>query len=452
MGPVRVRVLPVRWIATTTLVGLALLSQSSIAAANNPVSHALQSKDSLAVAPAHCELPDPGDELTYADAATYFRKIDDALDECRAPTDRTACAQSVDGAYAQFSKLYSGIPTWAFQDVRTVFNSANLVFLMWEPDCVSPSYTSTGRPLTCATDKDLRQAAGAAIQALDRQYTQHVGDGSAKTPAPTTTPTPMTTPTPTSSQPDGGPSLRESVGWTLLLLLAAVAVYLGIQHGRDPRWSVTTWTQAARQSRLYLGTTRILVRSCDQLTGVARALPQAGSQRKVNAERWRRAVATFNEVEAAYAAYLHEPAEIFHRPLLDDVTEPPTAAFLEAFHTATSLCMAFQPKDADYIDRFQAAAQDARLTWDVADAHARRIGLGSRTDTERRKLRQAQEALALALDESSTADERSTALRTVRRLVDGILELPPRISISVLGAIESGARGEVLAGRTQPEA
>lgn len=153
--------------------------------------------------------------------------------------------------------------------------------------------------------------------------------------------------------------------------------------------------------------------------------------------------AVYSEVADAYAAYLADPYSIFIRPLLDDLTEPRTAAFIDAFAAMNDVRPEQCPDTAERVQAFAVAAQKARTAWRSADGYARTMGLRVTSVDGQRAVRRIRSALGIALDTSATGQERETALRTVEELAAGVVTIPERIYASAKLAIEATTRKQL---------
>ena len=155
------------------------------------------------------------------------------------------------------------------------------------------------------------------------------------------------------------------------------------------------------------------------------------------------AAAVYADVAGRYADYLADPYAIFVRPELDNLDNDLTARFVDAFADAGAIRSDTCPTDPARITAFRKAAQNALTAFVRADNQARKIGMGPRDTTETRTLRRIQDALTIALDDAATPGERATALSTVHRLADGLLEIPDRITAPVRLAIEGADRKQL---------
>ncbi len=153
--------------------------------------------------------------------------------------------------------------------------------------------------------------------------------------------------------------------------------------------------------------------------------------------------AVYSEVADSYAAYLADPYAIFVRPLLDNLDEPRTAAFIDAFAEMNQVRPEQCPDTLERVQAFAVAAQKARTAWRKADGYARAIGMGVTSTEDHRTVRRIRSALGIALDDSATGQERETALRTVQELAAGIVTIPDRIYDSAKIAIETTTRKQL---------
>ncbi|MFJ4342997.1 DUF2786 domain-containing protein [Streptomyces sp. NPDC088915] len=126
-------------------------------------------------------------------------------------------------------------------------------------------------------------------------------------------------------------------------------------------------------------------------------------------------------VAVAYGDYLGDVLEWLDRPSLGDVSVPETATLVQA------LAAADDARLGDDLDRYQRAVAELRTAWQAADDHARRTGLRQLPPAERSAAEQARKLLATALDTGSGSEhERRSAYAKARKLLDGILVVPPQ--------------------------
>ncbi|OZC62790.1 hypothetical protein CH267_00055 [Rhodococcus sp. 06-621-2] len=158
----------------------------------------------------------------------------------------------------------------------------------------------------------------------------------------------------------------------------------------------------------------------------------------------------YAQVADAYADYLADPYAIFTRPLLDDLDQPRTAAFITAFTDAGALNTDTCPASTERVKAFADASRSALTAWTTADTYARAIGMGVQSDDGKRTVRRIRSALDLALDDSAAAGERATAMATVQRLSNGLMSVPDRIYARAETAIETATRKQ-LTSRTRAQ-
>ncbi len=155
------------------------------------------------------------------------------------------------------------------------------------------------------------------------------------------------------------------------------------------------------------------------------------------------AKAVYAQVAGAYAEYLADPYAIFTRPLLDDVTEPRTAAFITAFTDAGALGTETCPASPERVKAFADASRAALTAWTTADTYARAIGMGEQSEETKRTVRRIRSALELALDNTAAAGERENAIATVQRLSNGPITVPERVYTTAKTAIETVTRKQL---------
>lgn len=170
---------------------------------------------------------------------------------------------------------------------------------------------------------------------------------------------------------------------------------------------------------------------------VSRSSRTSGSCLSAESARlWGRHLDALAELESQYTQFETDPWLAFRRPLLADVTEPQTADFHDALRQAQDLRTDEVPALRDLVDEFGAAVRAATRAWEAADKHAREVAVPTTTDSERRRLRQAEDALSLALDERTSSAERRVALGRVEELIKGLTTMPPKAHTSVVAELD----------------
>lgn len=170
----------------------------------------------------------------------------------------------------------------------------------------------------------------------------------------------------------------------------------------------------------------------------------AGQAQDENIERlWSRHNASLVDLELQYVEYEADPWSAFRRPLLADVGVPETAAFHQALRHAQDLRTDVAPTTRSQVDEYGTAVYAAHMAWKLADQHARDIAVPTTTDSERRRLRQAEEALRIALDERSSIHERRIALARVETLIKGLTRIEPAARTKLFLALDHEDRKEI---------
>lgn len=124
-------------------------------------------------------------------------------------------------------------------------------------------------------------------------------------------------------------------------------------------------------------------------------------------------------------------------PVMTDVREPLTVAFLRAKRDADGLRPA-RPADMQgksRLDEYRAAVRGFEVAFDVAEREARRIKDSNFSAVERQRLAMARKLLRIAEDQAATPAERQTAYRRARRELDGLIVLPDATRSALEGKI-----------------
>jgi hypothetical protein len=152
-------------------------------------------------------------------------------------------------------------------------------------------------------------------------------------------------------------------------------------------------------------------------------------------------VAAHDAVNRRWLDYELDVGKLIDFPVMTDVREPLTVAFLRAKREADGLRPA-KPEEittAARLAEYRAAVHSFELAFDVAEREAKRIKDSNFTGPERQRLATARKLLNLALDNAATPAERQTAYRRARRELDGLIVLPD----ATLAALEEKIAGEL---------
>ena len=151
-------------------------------------------------------------------------------------------------------------------------------------------------------------------------------------------------------------------------------------------------------------------------------------------------------VNRRWLDYELDVGKLIDFPVMTDVREPLTVAFLRAKRLADGLRPG-APEDittAARLAEYREAVTSYELAFDVAEREARRIRDGNFSGPERERLSTARKLLRIASDAAATPAERQTAYKRARRELDGLIVLPD----ATLAALEEKIAGMIDAGRT----
>jgi hypothetical protein len=152
-----------------------------------------------------------------------------------------------------------------------------------------------------------------------------------------------------------------------------------------------------------------------------------------------------DDVNRRWLDYELDVGKLIDFPVMTDVREPLTVAFLRAKRLADSL----RPEAPENITtaaglaEYREAVHSYELAFDVAEREARRIKDANFTAPERERLATARKLLRIASDAAATPAERQTAYKRARRELDGLIVLPD----ATLAALEAKIAGMIDVGR-----
>jgi len=137
-------------------------------------------------------------------------------------------------------------------------------------------------------------------------------------------------------------------------------------------------------------------------------------------------LAAHDDVNSRWLDYELDVGKLIDYPVMTDVREPLTVAFLRAKREADGLRPA-GPADVETrsrLDEYRAAVRGYEVAFDVAEREARRIKDSNFSGPERQRLATARKLLRIAEDKAATPAERQTAYKRARRELDGLIALP----------------------------
>ncbi|WP_156483168.1 hypothetical protein [Tsukamurella pulmonis] len=118
--------------------------------------------------------------------------------------------------------------------------------------------------------------------------------------------------------------------------------------------------------------------------------------------------------------------QLFKRCLLKDVSEPLTAAWLDAKEDFDARFPAAQPKSAADAEAALQLARTTRDAWRAAEKNARTKGIGSLSDADAARLDTAQRLLTAARDRGTSAEERRTQVLKISKILGDLHHRPPQ--------------------------
>lgn len=203
----------------------------------------------------------------------------------------------------------------------------------------------------------------------------------------------------------------------------------GLMGGWARSWSKASERRHRRRVELY------------QLRNRAAEVEQA-SQAEVQS-----LLAAHDDVNRRWLAYELDVGKLIDFPVMTDVREPLTVAFLRAKREADGLRPATPgdvPSAARLMD-YRAAVRGFEVAFDVAEREARRIKDSKFTGPERERLETARKLLRIASDGAATPAERQTAYKRARRELDGLIVLPDAtlaaLEEKIAGMLDAGPKG-----------
>jgi len=205
----------------------------------------------------------------------------------------------------------------------------------------------------------------------------------------------------------------------------------------------------------------------DRVTGEPGPRPQSVPPATGSlAARWTAALARYDTVMTEWGAIASDPLSALEHSALLDVTQPRTAAFVEALGRAQdrrAVLGSDMPRDRADVVEFEDLARRVADVWADARRHAAHVGYGWMPDKDRALAERADTLLRLAADTSASLHERVAAaeqatkiLRSVHAIVlpEPALEVIASQRRLALEAWESGrarADGPILSAEPERE-
>ena len=137
-------------------------------------------------------------------------------------------------------------------------------------------------------------------------------------------------------------------------------------------------------------------------------------------------MASHDSVNRRWLDYELDVGKLIDFPLMTDVREPLTVAFLRAKREADGLrpAAARDLTVPSRLEAYRAAVNSFEVAFAIAEREARRIRDSNFSGPERERLATARKLLRLAENEAATPAERQAAYKRARRELDGLIVLP----------------------------
>jgi hypothetical protein len=148
-------------------------------------------------------------------------------------------------------------------------------------------------------------------------------------------------------------------------------------------------------------------------------------------------MASHSDINTRWLDYELNVGKLIDYPVMTDVREPLTVAFLRAKREADGL----RPAAASDItgrarmDEYRAAVNSFQIAFDIAEREAQRIKDRNFSGPERERLARARKLLRIAEDEAATPAERQTAYKRARRELEGLIVLPEATIAALEGKV-----------------
>ncbi|MDJ0312579.1 hypothetical protein [Arthrobacter sp. H35-D1] len=131
-------------------------------------------------------------------------------------------------------------------------------------------------------------------------------------------------------------------------------------------------------------------------------------------------------VNRQWLSYELDVAKMIDFPMMSDVHEPLTVAFLRSKRDADALrpVAAADVVDKGRWDDYRNAVNAYAVAFEIAEKEAHRIKDSAFSEPERQRLKTARKLVKMAEDEAGTGAERHTAYTRARKELDGLIVLP----------------------------
>lgn len=205
--------------------------------------------------------------------------------------------------------------------------------------------------------------------------------------------------------------------WLIFILGPVVGGWIG---------GAAKYSERRRRDRIELERVR---RAPVHEVSAAPSAPAEADRKAELADRDRqieRILAEHDDVDRRWLDFELDVAKLIDYPLMTDLREPLT----QTFHRAKRVADGLRPQEpeqlrpAGALERYRESVRDFEVAFEAAVREAKRRAQSGFSDAERGRLQSAQQLMALAENEASTAAERQSAYKQARRELDGLIALP----------------------------
>ena len=255
----------------------------------------------------------------------------------------------------------------------------------------------------------------------------------------------------------------------LLLVVALIVMVVTVLVRRRTAISTDTTTRAEQKPpakdrpRSFIGFARdargsgfggrvLPFQVVDRATGKPRPRPGPVPPRTGSlAARWTAALARYDTVMTEWGAIASDPLSALEHSALLDVTQPRTAAFVEALGRAQdrrAVLGSDMPRDRADVVEFEDLARRVADAWADARRHAAHVGYGWMPDKDRALAERADTLLRLAADTSASLHERVAAAEQATKVLRSIHAIVlPEPALEVIASQRRLALGAWLSSR-----
>ncbi|WP_292727631.1 hypothetical protein [Microbacterium sp. UBA837] len=206
----------------------------------------------------------------------------------------------------------------------------------------------------------------------------------------------------------------------------------------DIDWSTVGWVVAGVAGAAAL-LALIYVTATKARRAMARDAAESGRLDRI----WKESVQRHDRLREQWMDFQHDIEKVLSFPLLSDVSEPKTSAFIEALGAAADLSATRRPKSAEAVERYAQATRTAETRWQAALHHAERVRLARFEPGERDRIKKVQRLLRQAKNGGASPEERRTYYERAREMLGDLIRLPEPARL----ALEQEVRGELEAPR-----